>query len=249
MLHGLMGGVDNWRGIIPLLPESCRPMTVRLPFLDERENLKSVGDIIEYAAKKIDDSGIERFVLMGNSIGGHVAVHLVSRYRDRVVGLVLTASGGLFERGTARISPRPTRAWVRKKCCEVFYDPKHVTDEMVDDVFKTALHREVTRSLVKLAKSAKRDNVASRLGDIECPTLLIWGVDDIITPPCVGEEFHRRIPQSEMVWLNHCGHAPMIEHPEAFAFHLGRWWNQTIVSKMNVKKNKSALACYGCLTA
>lgn len=228
MLHGLMGGTDNWRGIMPYLPGSCRAMPVQMPFLDEEVNLESIEDIAEYAACKIDESGVEHMVLMGNSIGGHVAINLMPKYRDRVSGLVLTASSGLFERGVARVSSRPTRAWVRQKCREVFHDPCHVTESLVDEFYELSLNRKVSRMLVKLAKSVKRDNVMERLRSIECPTLLIWGRNDRITPPIVGEEFHKNIFQSELLWLDDCGHAPMIEHPEAFAFYLSRWWEKHI---------------------
>ncbi len=228
MLHGLMGGTDNWGGIIPHLRKHCRPMTVRLPFLDEGTNLESIGDVTDYAARQIDESGIERMVLMGNSIGGHIAVNLMPRYTDRVAGLILTASSGLFERGTARVGARPSRLWVREKCCEVFHEPRHVTDSLVDEVFGITLNRTLGLSLVKLAKSAKRDNVTPRLRNIGCPTLLIWGKNDKITPPGVGEEFYKQIPNSELVWLDNCGHAPMMEHPEEFAFHVNRWWNKHI---------------------
>ena len=249
MLHGLMGGTANWSGILPHLRGNCRAMTVGLPFLAEGSNLESIGDVTDFAARKIDESGVGRMVLMGNSIGGHVAINLLSRYSDRIIGLVLTASSGLFERGLARIGARPPRIWVEEKCREVFYDPKHVTESLVDEVYSMTLNRKVGRMLVKLAKSAKRDNVSPRIKNIQCPTLLIWGRNDHITPPAIGLEFHQQIPNSELVWLDDCGHAPMMEHPEAFAFHLGLWWDKHIHHAAALQSERFAIGGFSLVAA
>jgi pimeloyl-ACP methyl ester carboxylesterase len=70
--------------------------------------------------------------------------------------------------------------------------------------------------LIQLAKSAKRDIIALLLEQISCPALRIWGKEDKRTPLEVAKEFHERIPNSELVWLDKCGHAPMMECPEEF---------------------------------
>jgi pimeloyl-ACP methyl ester carboxylesterase len=168
---------------------------------------------------------VDQGVLMGNSLGGHIAVLLAVKKPEKAIGLVLTGSSGLFEREIGRFQgARPTDEWIYEKCCEVFFDSRHVTTEIVEMVTDIIFDRSKLRKLIQLAKSAKRDNIAETLEQITCPTLLIWGKQDELTPPEVALEFLDRIPNSELVWLNNCGHAPMMEHPEEFGLAVSRWW-------------------------
>jgi pimeloyl-ACP methyl ester carboxylesterase len=66
------------------------------------------------------------------------------------------------------------------------------------------------------AKSAIRHNLSDKLHEIKAPTLLVWGRQDIITPPFVGEKFKELIPHAQLFFIEECGHAPMMEHPETF---------------------------------
>jgi pimeloyl-ACP methyl ester carboxylesterase len=70
--------------------------------------------------------------------------------------------------------------------------------------------------IIALAKSAIRNNLGEELGQIKVPTLLIWGKNDKVTPPFVAEDFHKLIPNSELAFIDQCGHAPMMEVPLAF---------------------------------
>jgi 2-hydroxy-6-oxonona-2,4-dienedioate hydrolase len=162
---------------------------------------------------------------MGNSLGGHIATLLAVELPERVRGLILTGSSGLFERGFSNVpGTRPKWEWIYTKCCEVFYDACHVTDALVKSVMDAIYDRRKARILIQLAKSAKRDNIAGKLKEISCPTLIIWGKQDKVTQSEVAEEFNRKIRHSKLVWLNNCGHAPMIEHPMKFGREVARWW-------------------------
>lgn len=70
--------------------------------------------------------------------------------------------------------------------------------------------------IVAIAKSAQRNNMAKEVTKIKIPTLLVWGLNDTITPPLVGYEFNNLIPNSKLAFIDYCGHAPMMEHPEKF---------------------------------
>ncbi|MBS3733576.1 MAG: alpha/beta fold hydrolase [Phycisphaerae bacterium] len=224
MLHGMMGEPGNWSRLSDHLPESCRMIALRFPFFEDGHKLNSVPAVTDYAQDYVEQAGLERFAVCGNSLGGHVAIDLAIRMPQRVCGLVLSGSSGLFERTFGTVVTRPPRSWVREKIREIFHDDEHVTEEMVDRVIGVISSRRNVRTLIQIAKSAKRDNVAERLRSIQCPALLIWGRQDEITPPSVAEEFHRNLPNSELHWLEACGHAPMLEYPEQFAQALGRWW-------------------------
>ena len=87
---------------------------------------------------------------------------------------------------------------------------------MVDEVYEIVNNRLKAIKIIALAKSAIRNNLGEELSQIKMPTLLIWGNNDIITPPFVAREFNKLIPNSELHFIDHCGHAPMMEVPGEF---------------------------------
>ena len=87
-----------------------------------------------------------------------------------------------------------------------FYDPKVATKELIDEVFETTSSIPKCMSIVGIAKSAQRHNLAKELYRIQVPTLLVWGLNDTITPPYVGHEFNRLIADSELHFVDKCFH-------------------------------------------
>jgi pimeloyl-ACP methyl ester carboxylesterase len=90
------------------------------------------------------------------------------------------------------------------------------TKELVDELYETVNVRIKAVKIIALAKSAIRNNLGEEVSQIKQPTLLIWGKNDAITPPFVGEEFRKLITNSELHYIDKCGHAPMMERPEEF---------------------------------
>ena len=97
-----------------------------------------------------------------------------------------------------------------------FYDPNTASKELVDDVYAIVNNRIKAIKIIALAKSAIRNNLGDELKKIMHPTLLVWGNNDTITPPFVGQEFNKLIPNSELYFIDKCGHAPMMEVPDEF---------------------------------
>ena len=106
-----------------------------------------------------------------------------------------------------------------------FYDAAFATDDLVDYVLETTSDIGKCLHMVAVAKSAQRNNVAEDLAKITAPTLLIWGLNDTITPPFVAHEFNKLIPNSDLKFIDECGHAPMMEHPEYFNQLLGDFYS------------------------
>jgi len=103
----------------------------------------------------------------------------------------------------------------------------------VDEVYQIVNERMKTLKVISLARSAIRHNLGEELTQIKLPTLLIWGNNDTITPPFVGREFNRFIPNSELHFIDHCGHAPMMEVPGEFNVILeGFYKNSTILQQI-----------------
>jgi pimeloyl-ACP methyl ester carboxylesterase len=106
--------------------------------------------------------------------------------------------------------------YIKTKTAATFYDPATASKELVDEVFSIVNDRGKAIRVVATAKSAVRHNLGDKLHKIKAPTLLIWGLQDIVTPPFVGEKFHELIEDSRLHMLDKCGHAPMMEKPEEF---------------------------------
>ena len=159
---------------------------------------------------------------MGNSLGGHVALVHILKHPERIKSLTLTGSSGLFENGMGDTYPkRGDKEYIRNKTALTFYDPAMATDELVNEVFEITNNRLKVIKIIALAKSAIRNNLGEELSNIQQPTCLIWGNNDTITPPFVGKEFNKLIPNSELHFIDKCGHAPMMEVPEEFNRILG----------------------------
>jgi 2-hydroxy-6-oxonona-2,4-dienedioate hydrolase len=107
-----------------------------------------------------------------------------------------------------------------------FYDPKHATDELVDECFEVVNDRGRVLRILAIAKSAIRHNMAKDLPNMTMPSCLIWGKNDTITPPEVANEFQTGLPDASLYWIDKCGHAPMMEHPEEFNSILTNWLNE-----------------------
>jgi pimeloyl-ACP methyl ester carboxylesterase len=215
LLHGMFGNPEQWSECAKHLSPRWQAHTPSLPILDVPPNDHAIQELGNRMIREMDNQGIDRAVIGGNSLGGHIAIRMALGHPDRVAGLVLTGSSGLFERGFERKVPRrPSEAYMREKILEIFHDPVHMTDELVADL-KTFLAdlRNVIR-MVRLAKCAKHDNLRTLLPTITCPVLLLWGENDNITPPSVACEFHQLLPNSELLMIDRCGHVPMLERPE-----------------------------------
>jgi pimeloyl-ACP methyl ester carboxylesterase len=224
LLHGLMGQMQHWDAVLERLERGCRAIALDLPIFHRALREPSLDALARHVVDFMDALDIPRAVVGGNSLGGHVALRLALEHGDRVGGLVLAGSSGLFERRfSSGVPHRPDRAWVRAKMEDVFFDRALVTDGWVDEAHRVVTTPASALRVLRFARDARRDNLESRLGSVLAPTLLVWGRDDRITPPEVGRRFRELIRGAQLHWLDRCGHAPMLERPEAFAALVAEW--------------------------
>lgn len=227
LLHGLFGNLSNWGHVAYEFTSTHRVLIPRLPFYSNPITKERLDDLVDYIETFVEEHGFEKIILMGNSLGGHVALLYAWRHPNKVKRLVLAGSSGLYENSFNGTFPRVRDYdYIRDKVENTFYQREVVTKELVDEVYETVQSRVKTLSIIGLARAAQRHNVASVLGDIKTPTLLIWGLQDTITPPEVALEFHDRLPHSEIIFLERCGHVPMMEHPNLFNQHVRRFLEQ-----------------------
>lgn len=217
LLHGLFGALSNFSGLIEYFRHYNRVIVPLLPLLDMDILHTSVGGLAKYVHRFLETMQLTGVHLLGNSLGGHVALVHTLKTPERVKSLILTGSSGLFENGMGDSYPkRGDYEYIKNKTALTFYDPAMATKELVDEVFSITSSRLKVIKIIALAKSAIRNNLGEELNQIKMPTLLIWGKNDTITPPFVAEEFKKLIPNSELYFIDKCGHAPMMEVPDEF---------------------------------
>jgi len=217
LLHGLMGALSNWDAVIRDFSKEYRVIIPILPIYDLPLLTTGVKTLAKHVHRFVTHMGLTDVTLLGNSLGGHVGLIYCINHPQIVKTLVLTGSSGLYENAFGGSFPRrESYDFVKEKVEYTFYDPKVATKELVDDVFKTINDRNRVIRILAMAKSAIRHNMAKDLHKINIPVALIWGKNDKITPPEVAVEFNQLLPNSELYWIDQCGHAPMMEHPEEF---------------------------------
>ncbi|WP_299669224.1 alpha/beta hydrolase [uncultured Polaribacter sp.] len=226
VLHGLMGALSNFgktfthfseNGYHVLIPEL--PL-YSLPLL--KTNVKNLASFLK---EFMEYKELNKAILLGNSLGGHIGLYFTKHYPEKVNALVLTGSSGLYEKAMGDSFPkRGNYEYIEQKTKDVFYDPEIGTKEMVDDVFKIVNDRSAVIRTLSIAKSAIRHNMANDIPEMTQPTCLIWGKQDNVTPPEVAEDFHKLLPDSDLFWIDKCGHAAMMERPEEFNTILHKWF-------------------------
>ncbi|MFI8378603.1 alpha/beta fold hydrolase [Leeuwenhoekiella sp. NPDC079379] len=225
ILHGLMGGLSNfdevtehfsklgYKIVIPELPLYAMPLI--------KTGVKTFAN---YLNEFIKLRGYKDPILLGNSLGGHIGLIHTKLYPEATKALIITGSSGLYESAMGESYPkRGDYEYIKKKAEDVFYDPAVATKEIVDEVYQTVNDRNKLIKTLAIAKSAIRHNMAQDLPHMNTPTCIIWGRNDTVTPPEVAEDFSKLLPDSDLFWIDKCGHAAMMERPVEFNEILSSW--------------------------
>lgn len=221
LLHGLFGALSNWETVIERCKSDYRVIIPLMPIYQMPLIKTSAKSLARFIHKFVVYKKLDRFTLLGNSLGGHVALIYALEHQERVHSMVLTGSSGLYENSFGGSFPRrESYDFIKERVEFTFYDPQTASKELVDEVFAIVNDRNRVMKILAMAKSAIRHNMSKELQHIHVPVSLIWGREDRVTPPEVAEEFHALLPNSELSWIDKCGHAPMMEEPEKFNEHL-----------------------------
>lgn len=233
LLHGLMGGLSNFDGVINYFGNrGYRVIIPQLPLYSMPVVNTNVKNLAKFVHKFLEHMGLDKVTLVGNSLGGHIALVYTKRYPEKVHSLVLTGSSGLYESAMGDSFPRRgDYEYIRKKTEDVFFNKEVATKELVDDVFATVNDRNKVIRTLAISKSAIRHNMAEDLPHFNIPVCLIWGRQDGVTPPDVADKFHELLPHSELFWIDGCGHAAMMEHPDEFNRIMESWLERILVAR------------------
>ncbi len=217
LLHGLFGAISNWDDVIRQFSSDYRIIIPMLPVYEMPVRKAGLEGLNAFLENFVDTMKLDNMVVMGNSLGGHIGLIYTLANQEKVKRLVLTGSSGLFENSMGGSFPkRGSYQYIKERVEYTFYDPATITKEYIDEVFEITTSIPKCMSIVAIAKSAQRNNMAEELHKIRVPTLLVWGLNDTITPPLVGHEFNRLIPHARLRFIDHCCHAPMMENPNRF---------------------------------
>ncbi|GAA4426272.1 alpha/beta hydrolase [Pontibacter saemangeumensis] len=231
LLHGLFGALSNWNGVVAHFSRNYRVVIPLMPIYEMALHKAGVPGLVSFVEDFVKLKKLKDLTLLGNSLGGHVALVYALQNAAMVQRLVLTGSSGLFEDSMGGSFPkRGNYQYVEERVGYTFYNPKTATKELVDEVFSITNSNAKCLRIIAIAKSAQRHNMAKDITNIKVPTLLIWGLNDTITPPLVGHEFNRLIQNSELYFIDKCGHAPMMEHPEKFNSILEKYLARTPIT-------------------
>jgi len=217
LLHGLFGALSNFEGILNKFSDNYNVVVPMLPIY--QMPLRSLGlkGLVKHVDSFVTSMGYDKVNVLGNSLGGHITLLYALERPEKIKSIILTGSSGLFESAMGSTFPkRGNYEFIKKKTESTFYDPAVATKELVDEVFEIVNNRNKAIRVIAIAKSAVRNNLADKLHLIKSPSCLIWGKQDTITPPFVGEKFNELLENSELYFIDKCGHAPMMEHPDAF---------------------------------
>lgn len=217
LLHGLFGALSNWEPVLNYFSHKYKILVPLMPIYSNPVDKTNVDNLAKFVHEFVEFKQLDKVTLLGNSLGGHVALVYMLEHAEKVHSMMLTGSSGLYENSMGGTFPRrEDYNFIKQKVEYTFHDPQTATKELVDEVYGIVNDRNKALRIVTMARSAMHHNLREELSGIPVPVCLIWGKNDKITPPDVAEEFHKLLPHSELNWIDNCGHAPMMERPAEF---------------------------------
>ncbi len=172
---------------------------------------------------QLDALGVGRAVLLGNSLGGAIALKYALDHPDDVDALIMMAPGGVEDRetyfrmeGIQRMvqlftDRQMNRDTMRELLTLLVHDPAFVTDALVEERMKVCAEQPT-----EVLSTMSVPNLTGALGDVRCPVLGFWGTDDRFNPVGGALAFVGRCRDARFVLMNRCGHWVMVEHADYF---------------------------------
>jgi pimeloyl-ACP methyl ester carboxylesterase len=235
LIHGANGSLHVWEGWVEALGDKTRLISVDLPghgltgaWPRRDYTVESYADFIEALARTLK---LDRFVLVGHSLGGGVAWYFATTRPNRVSQLILVDSAGYLPPGSelrwpTRIARLPVvgdigiyfkpEEWVRHTLLEAYADHSMVTDRRVKrtaELQRFPGNREAT--LQRARTQALLD--PTPLKKLDVPTLILWGAKDPWVPVADALRFQHDIKGASLDVFENLGHDPMEEDPKASA--------------------------------
>jgi pimeloyl-ACP methyl ester carboxylesterase len=236
-IHGLGGCWQNWLENIPRVAEERRTIALDLPgfaFSEMPAEDISIANYARTVVELMDAVGIdEPAVLVGNSMGGFIGAEIGIKFADRCRQIALVSAAGISVNNVrrrpvvtgARVLAATTNMVLARReslvkrpasrhalLAYVFRHPTRIKPDLAYNV----MHGAGSPGFLGALEACLNHDFRDRLGDVKCPTLLIWGTDDNLVPVEDADEYERLIPNARKVILEDTGHVPMLERPQTF---------------------------------
>lgn len=220
LVHGLGADADVWAYCFDAL---CRSHRVIAPDLlgfgrSSKPQLNyRVGTFVEVLDRFLQSLNVRQAAIMGSSMGGWISAGFALQFPQRVSKLVLCNAIGLVEGSVeAAVDFRPSSLENMRNVMEfIFYDKRLATNGLIETAYEFHLERNDGPTIASMLETIhqKLDRLDDTLGEMQTPTLLIWGDSDGVSPVSVGEAYARRIQGSRLEVIPQCGHLPAMEKP------------------------------------
>ena len=232
LIHGSGPGVSayaNWRKVLPELSQNFQilaPDMIGFGYSSKLDKPFELSDFINHLVAILDHFQIDKTDLIGNSFGGALALQLANQHPERVKKLILMGSAGskfsLTEGLNSVWGYQPSIGNMRRLLDIFAYDRNLVTDELAELRYKASIREGVQEAFSSMFPEPRQQWVdAMSLSDeelsrIDCPVLLVHGLEDKVIPVSSSEYLQRKLPNAELVLFNRCGHWVQIEKTEEF---------------------------------
>lgn len=209
LIHGVTAGPRCWERCLPLLDLPTAPIVPDLTAAPGRLGRYPLTRAMDELAAELARRGVRHATVVGHSMGGLLAILLAAAHPDAVGRIVLVATpalplpGGLVGRGGAVLGSTGR------------------TDPATFPLLVTGLWRMGPVRLWDALRQILASDLRAELAAMQLPTLLVWGADDVIVPPSVGEQIRGLVPGSRLALIPGAGHMPMWERPDAFVDAIG----------------------------
>jgi pimeloyl-ACP methyl ester carboxylesterase len=240
LLHGFGSSTYTWRKNIDRLAEFGRVTAIDIKGfgLTEKPKDGQYGEAayVRHVLAAMDALGLQKPIIVGNSMGGAVAARLALEHPERCLGLILVDAARPFTRldfegagvDTARFAGRPsvfavamvrsliTRERIRQTLLSVYDGHEPVTDEMIDAYYVPTTIEGAPQALLAMMNPPADPAKPIPLKNLTCPVTILWGKRDNVIPVAAGEALAREIPNAELVIWAEAGHLPHEDEPDRF---------------------------------
>lgn len=219
LLPGLFAGAWIWKPAWDrLVADGHSVVQVLDPFANLDAGPAPLDMLREWLLRLLDEHGISRAVLCGNSLGALAALDAAARHPGRVEAIVISGCPGLSETPKLGLShsggmPRENADRIAN---QLFYDRSAISTERIEQSYALARDRRSAANMLRYVVSIRKYDVKASLARIQCEALMIWGEQDRIAPAEHWERNLHLVAHASLHKLPQCGHSPMIEKPAEF---------------------------------
>ena len=251
LLHGLGASLESWYFNVDALGEHFRVFAPDIVYFGKSakpERDPQHSDFVDFTIHFMNTFGIDRAVLVGNSMGGAIAARVAMDFPERVAGLVLVNSAG-FGRELAwwlrlrtlidvRPSGTPPPWLVRIGLRAIFQDPSRISDEVLELLMSVEQDAEAMRTARRVLhigvdwrglKPYLLQEIRDSAHQVTAPTLIVWGKQDRVVPMRHAFTARNLIPNARIHLFEQCGHTPQLEYPAHFNALIREFVNEIYV--------------------